>query len=171
VWGFLAGIPNLFVLTFIGLATWAWLWLFWADDLLNSYAYRATMAVASSNYEMTGQSDTSMWKWVTYVQGLIFAIATYVIIFVYAGYTWGAPGGDDPDTGTPPGALLWNIIIGMVLYLGIPVILLLYCQQWLIKSLYAREMTLYIYSFVVVLVATWLTLILFAVSNPIVPTP
>lgn len=166
--GFVSGVQDLFVLTYISLFTWVWLDLFWADDLLHSYAYEdtkrraddiAATIAAQSGTEVVVSSGT-MWSWLPYGQGLFFLIANYVIIFVYLGFVFGAPV-------QPPNALLSIPIATMIVYLGIPIIILVRLSKVALTSLYAREMWLYIYSFVVVVLATWLSIGLFAGLFPI----
>ena len=162
VWQFVSGIVNVFVHTLLFLAVWGWIFCFWNDDLLNSYSYKAVV----DRYANRSISDASTWSWVPLVQGLIFAIVSYVIVFIYLGATFSAEVG-------PSGTLLVIPITGMALYLLlVPVVLILYRAKLLVTRIYYREMALYIGSQLVILVATWLTLlILFAVAPEPVEDP
>lgn len=151
VWALVSGVSDIYVLITLATLSAAWTWIYYVDDLLHSHAYRYTQEQAGGD----SLADASYWSWIPWVLGFILILIVYIIIFVHLSFTFGA-------ASPPAGALLFVPIIGMILYLGIPIILLLGNGRWLIRSSYVREMALYIYGGFVITVATWLSLAIFA---------
>jgi len=144
---FVSGVHNVFVLTLLSLGVWAWLFLFWADDLLHSNAYMLTKLRARAR-------GASSYAWVPFIQILILALTILVVVYIYLGFTFSAE--------AAPNSILLAIPITLgVLYLLHPLIYGLYIGGVGVNSIYTRELGFYVSNGILALVATWLTLGIF----------
>ena len=152
---YFAGIHNVFVHTLMAFLVWGWIFLFYADDLLNSNAYIASQR----EFSTSAVFDSLNWSWITLVFGILLALAVYAVLFIYTGFTFSADPGPESELIAIP------IAVGAAYLLLIPVPLALYRAGVLIRSLFAREMVFYIASGIVALLTTWLSLGLIASAN------
>lgn len=153
---FVAGVSDAFTLTLISLAVFSWLFIFWLDDLMNSYAWRA----AKERY-MGGQNTYS---WIPVVMVLFVAVATLVVIFVHVGFTFSS-------IAAPAGITITIPIVLAVLYLITPIVYILHRYKTGVTDIFVREMVIYIASGVMVLAAVWLTLLILNADNVAVAFP
>lgn len=139
---FVSGASKVFALTFVSLVALYWLVLFWADDLVTSNRHKADVRASSQ----------STYGWVFFA----FIVFSYLVVLIVAGiymfFTFSA-------ANAPHGILLAIPITLLILYLGIPIGYAVNRADRI--SQYQRDMFLYIYSGFLIVVATWLSLLIF----------
>lgn len=145
---FVAGVPDVIVLTFISLVVVAWIFLFWLDDIMQSYGYQLSVLI------QTG-SVASMFNWVPVVMILFLAVSTLTIIFVHLGYTFSA-------VAAPHAILLTVPLVLSVLYLANPIVYFLHRYRTGITSIFMRDLILYLINGLMILLAVWLPFAVFS---------
>ncbi len=152
-----AGVHNVYLLSYIPFSMILIYFIYWSGDLLNSYAYR--MAVM--------QSSRNMWIGTQAVFAAITFLASVLLtvpIFIYLAKTFNS-GLEDMSS-----ELIAIPIVLLILYLAHWFINLLAWQGWLwVNSLYAREMTYYIVNIFIALIVTFLSIGLFTTDE--LPAP
>lgn len=148
---FQAGASNVFVFTSLALFTWAWVVIWWLDDLLTSNAYLRVLQIDRDENGGGFFSTAASFSWIPFVFSLVFALAAYVFELVYLGFTFTA---DTP----PSSVLVVSPLVVLFFYLGLPIIVGLAGGGYFIETLYARDLAIYIYGGWVIFLSTWLTL-------------
>lgn len=152
----LAGIGNVFTLSFLCLAVISWIFLLWVADLANSYAVSFLLY----------KSGVAMWSWLPTLFVWFVAVATYIMIIIYSVQTFGAAA--FAAAGVQSGWYIALVAIHLGLYLANPIIFVAWKAEW-IESIYTREMIYYIFNGIFAIVATWLTIGLFKADSVTLP--
>jgi hypothetical protein len=151
---FFAGATNWVLLMFLATIVEGWLGFFWVNDVLQSPFYlRAAMRNAGSNRMAMG------WQWLAWFFGLFGAIVVYVAIIVYMVFTFGQ---------APTAPTTWFLIVpivGLVLYLFVPVVVIMRYFNVAFHSVYSRNITLVVYTFFFALIMVWFPLIVTTIGN------
>lgn len=151
---FEAGVIDPFAISLLFFLTWGYIWLWWADDKLHSYAYVQTETQAreaSSSGSML--NDPTLWSWVFYAQALFLLVIQYIVIFVAVGFTFS-------KSGVSKTLIVGPVVIGIFVILGYAIIIGLHNNSGYLASAYAYTMTMYIYSGFIAVLATWLSIAL-----------
>lgn len=135
----------------------AWIAVWYTGDLLNSDAVRATFDRA---YDQYGARSYNWIPLVITVVLFLVAATTQIIGIVDALSTPTDAAG--VAAGAPiPTSIAVVAIVGLVLYLLVPIVIALHLGGFLINSVYWRDFVLYIVILIFVLVTTWLPIIVF----------
>jgi hypothetical protein len=146
---FVSGASNVFVLTFVSLAALFWLVVLWADDLITSNAYKLASMIASRRGEST-------YGWVLYAFVVFAYLVVAICAVIYMFFTFGAA--------IPPHGILLAIPITLlILYLVIPITYAVNRADGIDQ--YTRDMILYVYSGFLIVLATWLSLLIFVYDD------
>lgn len=141
----LAGVTNVFALTWIATLVVSWLIILWTIDLNNSFAIKYMLAKA----------NVSGWSWLPVLLLFVPVIVAYVTLSIYAAETFGADA--FAANGVSTGWYIAIVVVHLVLYLANPLIYVLWKANW-ITSIYTREMVFYIFNGIFAIASTWLTI-------------
>lgn len=154
----LSGVTNVFLLAFICLAVLGWLFLLWNADNFGSWTY-----VYSQHKAGMGMMG---WSWLPIGFVLVLALATYIMVAIYAFTTFGADAFS--ANAVSSGYYIAIVAVHLVLYLVNPVLFITW-KAGFITSIYTREMIYYIFNGIFAVAATWLTIGLFLADSVTLP--
>lgn len=149
---FLAGITNVFLLTFLALASWTWIWLWWASDVINSPFY--VSAAMQQN-----EGGALGWQWLFWAFSAIIGVVVNVTIIIYLVQTFSF------SPASPRRIFLVGPIVGILLYLPIPFAVIARYFSWWFGTHYKRDFFLVIYAGIYIFIMTWIPLLV-ETQNP-----
>ncbi len=154
--------PPLAVLILVPAVALAWIFAWYASDYMNAYAIRHTYARALEQYGARGYS----WIPIIISVGFFLVVAVVQIIGIVAALSDAtAPFDGAAPTFATPFSLSLIPIVGLALYLLVPLVVVLGFSGVLIGEIFWRDFILYIIIIVYLLVTTWLPLIVFFTDN------
>lgn len=152
----LAGVGSVFTLSFICLAVISWIFLLWLADLLNAYAVNFLLY----------KSGVAAWSWLPTLFVWFVALATYIMIGIYAFQTFGSAA--FTAASVQSGWYIALVVVHLLVYLANPIIFVAWKAEW-IESIHTREMIFYILNGVFALISTWLTIGFFKADSVTLP--
>lgn len=158
--------PTLAVLILVPAVALAWIFCWYASDYMNADAIRDTYARALAQYGARGYS----WIPIVISVGFFIVVAVVQIIGISLALSDVTLSFSSTTTFGVPFSLALIPIVGLALYLLVPLVVVLGFSGLLIGEIFWRDFILYIVIIIYLLVTTWLPLIVF-VTDSLSPDP